>query len=102
VPDLPGLASDQLYGSAWKSAVHREDIQQLETWWQDLRDTREAGQFRRLLPVVFDPRHVDVGNASAEDFELAMTCYMIVAARFDKAPFFLISWNSSLVRALLA
>ena len=38
--DYTGLSSDQLYGSEWKSAVHRDDIQQLETWWQGLRQSQ--------------------------------------------------------------
>jgi formate hydrogenlyase transcriptional activator len=41
--DYTGLSANQLYGSEWKSAVHRDDIQQLETWWQDLRHSQEAG-----------------------------------------------------------
>jgi formate hydrogenlyase transcriptional activator len=41
--DYVGLSPDQLNGSGWKSAVHREDIQQLETWWQNLRQSQEAG-----------------------------------------------------------
>ena len=38
--DYTGLSSDQMYGSEWKSAVHRDDIQQLETWWQGLRQSQ--------------------------------------------------------------
>ena len=41
--DYTGLPLDQLYGTEWKSAVHREDIQPLETWWQNLRQSQEAG-----------------------------------------------------------
>jgi formate hydrogenlyase transcriptional activator len=41
--DYTGLSSEQLYGAGWKSAVHRDDIQPLETWWQNLRQSREAG-----------------------------------------------------------
>jgi PAS domain S-box-containing protein len=41
--DYTGLSSDQLYGSKWKSAVHRDDIQQLETWWRDLGQSLESG-----------------------------------------------------------
>ena len=47
-----GLSSDQLYGSKWKSAVHRNDIQQLETWWRDLGQIGASGttevRLRRL------------------------------------------------------
>ena len=50
--DYTGLSADQLYGSKWKSAVHRDDIQQLETWWRDLAQSGEAGttevRLRRL------------------------------------------------------
>ena len=41
--DYTGLSLDQLYGTKWKSAVHREDIQPLETWWHNLRQSQEAG-----------------------------------------------------------
>jgi formate hydrogenlyase transcriptional activator len=41
--EYTGLSSEQLYGAEWKSTVHRDDIQQLETWWQDLRHVQEAG-----------------------------------------------------------
>src|SRR5215471_13684012 len=41
--DYTGLSLDQLYGTEWKSAVHREDIQPLETWWQNLRQSQGAG-----------------------------------------------------------
>jgi PAS domain S-box-containing protein len=41
--EYTGLASEQLYGSQWKSAVHRDDIQALETWWQDLQQSQKAG-----------------------------------------------------------
>src|SRR5215470_11244069 len=41
--DYVGLSPDELYGLGWKSAVHRDDIQQLEAWWQDLRQSQEAG-----------------------------------------------------------
>src|SRR5215469_603552 len=41
--DYVGLSPGQLYGLGWKSALHREDIQQLEAWWQNLRQSQEAG-----------------------------------------------------------
>jgi len=41
--DYTGLSPDELYGSGWKSAVHRDDIQLLETWSQELLQSREAG-----------------------------------------------------------
>src|SRR5690242_11016312 len=34
--DYTGLASDQLYGPEWKSAVHPDDLEKLETWWLGL------------------------------------------------------------------
>jgi formate hydrogenlyase transcriptional activator len=50
--EYTGLSADQLVGSQWKSAVHRDDIQQLETWWHDLGKSPEAGtteaRFRRF------------------------------------------------------
>ena len=41
--DYTGLSPDELYGSAWKSAIHRDDIQPLESWSQELLQSREAG-----------------------------------------------------------
>ena len=46
--DYTGLSSDQLYGSEWKSTVHRDDIQQLETWWQGLRQSQAGTTEVRL------------------------------------------------------
>ncbi|HLK64307.1 MAG TPA: sigma 54-interacting transcriptional regulator [Bryobacteraceae bacterium] len=40
--DYTGLNSDQLRGSNWKSAVHRDDLQRLETWWHELGKSRET------------------------------------------------------------
>jgi formate hydrogenlyase transcriptional activator len=47
--DYTGLSSDQLYGSEWKSAVHRDDIQKIETWWQDLSQSQEAATTEKRL-----------------------------------------------------
>ena len=47
--DYTGLSSDQLTGSEWKSAVHRDDIQKIETWWQDLSQSQEAGTTEKRL-----------------------------------------------------
>jgi formate hydrogenlyase transcriptional activator len=41
--DYTGLSPDQLYGSGWKSAVHLDNIHQIESWWQELRQSQEAG-----------------------------------------------------------
>ena len=41
--DYTGLSPDELYGSGWKSAIHRDDIQTLESWSQELLQSREAG-----------------------------------------------------------
>ena len=41
--DYTGLSRDQLHGSEWKSAIHPDDIQQIESWWQDLRQSQEPG-----------------------------------------------------------
>jgi len=41
--DYTGLSPDELYGSGWKSAIHRDDIQPLESWSQELVQSREAG-----------------------------------------------------------
>ncbi|MBV8674653.1 MAG: PAS domain-containing protein, partial [Acidobacteriaceae bacterium] len=41
--DYTGLSLDELYGSGWKSAIHRDDVQPLESWSQELLESREAG-----------------------------------------------------------
>jgi len=50
--DYTGVSPDQLYGSGWKSAIHRDDMQQFEAWWQSLSHGQEAGttavRIRRL------------------------------------------------------
>src|SRR5262252_1955390 len=40
--DYTGLSPDELYGSGWKSAVHGDDIQLLERWSQETRQSDEA------------------------------------------------------------
>src|SRR6516225_594628 len=54
--DYTGLSSDQLYGLEWKSAVHGDDIQQLEIWWQSLRQSQEAATTEMRL-CRFDGEH---------------------------------------------
>jgi len=41
--DYTGLSSDRLNGSGWKSAAHPDDIQQLESWWHDFRQSGKDG-----------------------------------------------------------
>ena len=41
--DYTGLSLDEMYGSGWKSSIHRDDIQPLESWSQELLQSREAG-----------------------------------------------------------
>ena len=41
--EYTGRSPDQLYGSGWKSAIHRDDMQQFEAWWQSLSHGQEAG-----------------------------------------------------------
>jgi len=40
--DYTGLSSDQLSGLEWKSAIHPADIQEFESWWEDLQHSPEA------------------------------------------------------------
>ena len=47
--DYTGLSSDQLTGLKWKSAVHPDDIQKLETWWQHLSQSQEAATTEKRL-----------------------------------------------------
>jgi PAS domain S-box-containing protein len=66
--DYTGLSSDQLYGSEWKSAVHRDDIQKIETWWQDLSQSQEAGTTeKRLLRFDGEYRWFQIAAAPVHD-----------------------------------
>src|SRR5215472_18435861 len=47
--DYTGLSSDQLIGWQWKSVVHPDDIQKLGTWWQDVRQSQQAGTTEKRL-----------------------------------------------------
>ncbi len=70
--DYTGLSMDQLHGSKWKSAIHPDDIQQLETWWRDLAHSGEAGttevRLRRFdgeyrwFQIAAAPVHDEHGN----------------------------------------
>ena len=41
--DYTGLLSSDLFGSGWKSVVYGDDIQSLESWSGELRQSQEAG-----------------------------------------------------------
>jgi PAS domain S-box-containing protein len=47
-----GLSAEEMCGSGWKSAVHADDVERLESWWRDLVQSGEPGntevRFRRL------------------------------------------------------
>lgn len=70
--DYTGLTSDQLHGSNWKSAVHKDDLQRLETWWHELGSSREAAMTEvrlrrfdgehRWFQITAAPVHDDRGN----------------------------------------
>jgi len=47
--EYTGLSSDQLTGWEWKSVVHPDDIQRLGTWWEDVRQSQEAGTTEKRL-----------------------------------------------------
>jgi formate hydrogenlyase transcriptional activator len=47
--EYTGLSSDQLTGWEWKSVVHPDDIQKLGTWWQDVRQSQQAGTTEKRL-----------------------------------------------------
>ena len=47
--DYTGLSSDRLIGWEWQAVVHRDDIPQLETWWQDVRQSQKAGTTEKRL-----------------------------------------------------
>jgi formate hydrogenlyase transcriptional activator len=47
--DYTGLSSHELTGLKWKSAVHPDDIQKLETWWQHLSQCQEAATTEKRL-----------------------------------------------------
>jgi PAS domain S-box-containing protein len=47
-----GLSAAELCGSGWKSAVHADDVERLESWWRSLVQSGEPGdtvaRFRRF------------------------------------------------------
>ncbi|HXM09282.1 MAG TPA: PAS domain-containing protein, partial [Terriglobales bacterium] len=47
-----GLSAEEMCGSGWKSAVHTDDVERLESWWRVLVQSGEPGntevRFRRL------------------------------------------------------
>jgi formate hydrogenlyase transcriptional activator len=47
--DYTGLSSEQLIGWEWKSVVHPDDIPKLQKWWQDVRQSEEAGTTEKRL-----------------------------------------------------
>jgi len=47
--DYTGLSSDQLIGWEWKSVVHPDDIPKLQNWWQDVRQSEQAGTTEKRL-----------------------------------------------------
>jgi formate hydrogenlyase transcriptional activator len=70
--DYTGLSAEQLYGSEWKSAVHLDDAEAFETWWQGLQKSRKTGhtevRFRRFdgeyrwFQITAAPEHDEKGN----------------------------------------
>ena len=47
--DYTGLPSDQLIGWEWKAVVHPNDIPQLQTWWQVVRQSQKSGTTEKRL-----------------------------------------------------
>jgi len=47
--EYTGLSSDQLTGWEWKSVVHPDDVQELGTWWQNVRQSQEARTTEKRL-----------------------------------------------------
>ena len=41
--DYSGLSPDQIYGE-WKSALHPDDVEEFEKWWQGLQKSQTSGQ----------------------------------------------------------
>src|SRR5215467_13393942 len=66
--DYTGLSSDQLGGSEWKSVVHSDDVQQVETWWRDLLQSGKPGTTEvRLRRFDGEYRWFQVAAASVHD-----------------------------------
>jgi formate hydrogenlyase transcriptional activator len=70
--DYTGLSFDQLRGSGWKAAVHREDIKELDAWWQQIalrqegcateaRLRRSDGEYH-WFQIAAAPVHDEQGN----------------------------------------
>jgi formate hydrogenlyase transcriptional activator len=47
--DYTGLSLEESHGSGWKSAVHPDDIQRLESWWQKLGQMPKASSIEMRL-----------------------------------------------------
>jgi formate hydrogenlyase transcriptional activator len=70
--DYTGLTPDQLRGLRWQSIVHGDDIQQVEVWWQELRQSQEEStktvRLRRFdgkyrwFQIAASPVHDDHGK----------------------------------------
>ena len=66
--DYTGLSSDKLYGSEWKSAVHGDDIQSLEAWWQGLlHSPKSCATEARLRRVDGNYRWFQIAAAPVHD-----------------------------------
>jgi formate hydrogenlyase transcriptional activator len=66
--DYTGLSSGQLYGSAWKAVVHREDLPQLDAWWRELARSRQSGATEaRLRSAGGEYRWFQISAAPVKD-----------------------------------
>jgi formate hydrogenlyase transcriptional activator len=82
--DYTGLPPDQLYGSEWKRAVHRDDIQQLETWWQSLRQSQKAGATEvRLRRFDGEYRWFQIAASPVYDEQANLVCWCGINTDID-------------------
>jgi PAS domain S-box-containing protein len=88
--DYTGLYRHQLYGLQWKSAVHPDDIQQLEIWCQNINQSSVAGTAEVRL-CRFDGKHRWFQIAAAPVHDELGTRFLISPLLFSPE-------NSSLAR----
>src|SRR5215813_8562680 len=82
--DYTGLSRDELYGSGWKSAIHRDDIQPLESWSQELLQSREAGTAEvRLRRFDGSYRWFQVRGLPVRDAEDTITAWYLLLTDID-------------------
>jgi formate hydrogenlyase transcriptional activator len=82
--DYTGLSRDQLYGSQWTSAVHRDDIQPLEKWWRDRAESgASAATEARLRRFDGEYRWFQIAAAPIHDHQGSLVRWYGISTDID-------------------